>query len=166
MTSTTSEVYISQSAGATISSDSNHLKKVTFNTWTPMGPPGLQDGLDKSKPMYVPLEEDPAAWCRSTASGSAPESSEEEADGEKQEVIDDEDPDISHLLASIASLIGDDAQCAKASTTADVKALEEDWNWGTPTYLRPKNFCAWCGVPRNISHSFCPQCGVAFAYLD
>lgn len=105
-------------------------KKVTFNSGTFSGPPGLEN-LDKSKPMcpfektrkapyfmpisvmkvwywvvsscffmflhdvrlathwerseslgvgwvrYVPLEED-LAWCRSTASGSAPESSEEE----------------------------------------------------------------------------------------
>ena len=97
-------------------------KKVTFNSETLTGPPGLEN-LDKSKPMcppfentrktheqiqlwswywvvdirnescngwqplngvelgvwvrYVPLEED-LAWCRSTASGSAPESSEEE----------------------------------------------------------------------------------------
>eukprot|EP00435_Cladocopium_sp_Y103_P035749 s615_g9.t1 len=169
----TREVYISKSADAPMSSseaDSLHMsKKVTFNTWTPPSPPGLEN-LDKSKPMYVPLEED-VAWCRSTASGSAPESSEEEAEGEKQDIINDDDLDISHLLAGMASLIGNDddevpSEDAAVATEADLKAIEEDWSWGTPAYMRPKNFCAWCGVPRIISHSFCPQCGVAFAYLD
>ncbi|CAL1143294.1 unnamed protein product [Cladocopium goreaui] len=167
----TSEVYISKSADAPISSsevDSLHMKKVTF--WTmPSSPPGLEK--DTSKPMYVPLEED-VAWCRSTASGSSPDSSEEEAEGEKQDTINDEDLDISHLLAGMASLIGNDdehevpSEDTAVATEADLKAIEEHWSWGTPAYMRPKNFCAWCGVPRMISHSFCPQCGVAFAYLD
>lgn len=131
-------------------------------------PPGLED-LDKSEPMYVPTgaaiveKDDDLAWCRSTASGSAGESSEgDEGEREKHDLLDDDGLEgISHLLSGMTAILSDDGEDVHPSSSQ-----LSYWEWGTPAYLRPKNFCAWCGVPRDSSHTFCPQCGVAFALLD
>ncbi|CAJ1353214.1 unnamed protein product, partial [Effrenium voratum] len=134
-------------------------KKVTFEREMP---PGLED-IDRSKPMYVSVEEE-NAWCRSTASGSGSgsgESSEGEAEAEKPE---EDDAEISHLLANLGNFLSESEtkECFYSEEVANV----DPWGWGTAAYMRPKNFCSWCGVPRVLTHTFCPQCGVAFAWLD
>ena len=52
------------------------LRNESCNGWQPLN--GVELGVWV---RYVPVEED-LAWCRSTASGSAPESSEEEVSSE------------------------------------------------------------------------------------